>query len=309
MSMLRNILHTVAVGAALLVLSAPARADGIAVAPGALNNEASAKLKAQIEAARSANPAAFAAVQNVKGHRPEHYRNNRNPFPTVSRELRGLGPAALMPMLEALAFAAPERGSLTDAEWDALAVGMFEAVGMLRDARARPVLLAAFEAKGLRSAVRLAAARAAGRLGGDPELALLKKHAVAGDPLELFAIHGLGQLRRLESAQHLAARLGSTKDAEVAHAAAQALGVLGSSWAWQAAGPDAAQQGLAVRKACAEALAPSYVKRGGKARVAIGEAILMVDHPDTVALLRAAGDAKVVDALIRRVERQRKRRR
>jgi hypothetical protein len=250
----------------------------------------------------------------VKGHRPEVYRNFRNPIPTAARELRGLGAAGLLPMLEALAFRAPTRGSLTDAEWDALGLGMLDAVGMLRDARSRPVLHAAFEAPGVRPALRSATARALGRLGGDAELALLVKHAAKGDALELYAIEGLGQLRRVESAKHLAARLAGAKDAKVSQAIVTALGMLGSSWAWQAMGPNAASKGLEARKVCATALAPSYVRSHGSVRLATGEAILMVDHPDTVGLLQAArpssgATARAVDALIVRVQQQRKRRR
>jgi hypothetical protein len=215
-------------------------------------------------------------------------------------------------MLEALALDAPQRGSLTDEEWDALAVGMLEAVGMVRDTRSRPVLAAIFEAKHARPAVVAAAARALGRLGGDPELAVLTKHAKKGDALELHAVHGLGEMRRLESAKHLAGVLASTKDPAVSEAAATALGILGSSWAWRALGQKHAATGLEVRKVCAKALAPLFPKSRAALRTAVGDAILMVEHPETVALLKAvrpaAGDdAKAVDHLIGRVERAQRR--
>src|SRR5262245_24839731 len=107
-----------------VVFASEARADGVVVNPGSMPASEADALKAQIDAEHASNPAAFDAVRNVKGHRPEVYRNNRNPYPTTSRELRGLGASALLPMLEALAFDAPARGSLTDAEWDALAIGL-----------------------------------------------------------------------------------------------------------------------------------------------------------------------------------------
>ena len=313
MSALSKLVHVALLGAALSLVAPMASAGGIAVEPSALGAER-VKLEASVQKARAQNPKAFEAVRDVKGHRPEHYRNNRNPYPTASRELRGLGPAALLPMLEALALDAPPRGDLTDAEWDALAIGMMEAVGVLRDTRARPVLHAAFAAKGLRPAVLSATARALGRLGGDPELALLVKHAKAGDPLELHAVEGLGQARRLESAKHLAARLADSKDADVSRMAARSLGILGSSWAWRALGPSAEKTGLEVRRVCADALAKGMARQSTKIRTTLAESILMVQHPDTVALLGAARPAKgsaaqAIDALIVRVERQQKSRR
>lgn len=311
MSALRNLLVASILGSALLVAPS-ALADGISVSPSVLPSEARAKLENDIAAAKAAQPKAFFAVKNVKGHRPEVYRKYRNPMPTVSRELRGLGAPALLPMLEALAFKAPERGSLTDAEWDALAVGMLEAVGLLRDARASAVVGAIFESSAIRPSVRLAAARAAGRLGGDAELTLLTAHAKSGDPLELAAIHGLGEMMRLEAAKHVAQILSTTKDDAVAQAAATALGTLGSSWAWKSLGPKAEATGLAVRKVCADALLPRVGRATGKLRVALDESVMMVDHPETLARLRdqraASGvDVKVVDGLIAKVERNRKR--
>ncbi len=312
MKTLLRLLPALALGASLMVLSASASALGIATQPGAMAPDARAKLETQIQAEHAKNPAAFAAVANVKGHRPEHYKHNRNPFPTVTRELRGMGSAALLPMLEALAFKAPARGDLTDAEWDALAIGMFEAVGGLRDARSRPVLHAAFVNKSLRPEVLGAVGRALGRLGGDPELQLLTQHAVSGDPLEMPAIMGLGELRRVESAQHLAKQLTSTKSEAVAKAIADALGMLGSSWAWRALGPAKEKTGLAVREICARALATTIAKRSKQTRAAAGDSMLMVEHPDSLAILRsvrpASGSgAKAIDRVIDRLNRQQSR--
>ncbi|MFO0564725.1 MAG: hypothetical protein U0263_03635 [Polyangiaceae bacterium] len=308
MSTLRGFLMTVLVGG-LLSTSSLAFADGISVSSGALSNDARTKLENDIAQAKVSMPKAFDAVKNVKGHRPEHYRKNRNPYPTVSRELRGLGAPALLPMLEALAFQAPARGSLTDAEWDALASGMLEAVGVLRDSRSGPVLKAIFESGSVRPQVRAAAARALGRLGGDAEAALLISHAKRGDSAELDAVQGLGEMLRLDGAKHLAQVLATTKDPAVAEAAATALGTAGSSWAWRSLGPKAEATGLEVRKVCAAALADRFVASRGKARTAIAESVLIVDHPDTVAFLTQVRDKDrvAVDALVARVERQRKR--
>jgi len=311
MSARKNLVGTL-LGSFCLLVAPAAFADGISIAPSALSSEARAKLENDIAAARVQNPKVFAAVKNVRGHRPEVYGKFRNPMPTTSRELRGLGKAALLPMLEALAFQAPERGKLTDAEWDALAVGLLEAVGVIRDARASAVVGAIFESSSIRPAVRLAAARAAGRIGGDAELKLLTGHAKSGDPLELAAVHGLGEMLRLEAAKHVAQILATTKDSAVAEAAATALGTIGSSWAWKSRGPKAAATALEVRKVCADALVPRYGRAKGALRTLVGESVLVVEHPETLDLLRAqrsqAGvDVKAVDGLIAKVERQQKR--
>lgn len=313
MKTLKNILGSAILLGSLLFTSG-ALADGILIAPGSLPADALSTLKGQIATARAQQPAAFKAVAGVKGHKWETYRNYRNPVPTTTRELRALGAPALMPMLEALALNQPTRGSLNDDEWDALAVGMLEAVGVLRDVRARPVLLAAFESNA-RPAVIAAAGRALGRLGGDPELQMLTKHAVKGDARYLEAIGGLGWMRRIEAAKHLASIIASTKDDAVIDAAADALGTLGSSWGWKSYGPKYATQGLEVRKACAQALAPTFVRVKGATRTAVAEGLLMVDHPDTVDFLKSArastgaATQKAVDALIVRVEKQRTRKR
>ncbi len=248
MRALNNILFAAVLGGSCLLWSSAAHADGIVLATLSLAPGDLAKLQAQVSAERAAHPQVFDAVKNLKGHRPENYRNHRNPVPNVTRELRALGASGLMPMLDALALKEPTRGNLTNVEWDALASGMLEVVGEIADAKARPVLLATFETPGLSPRVAAAAARALGRLGGDPELALLTKHAKKGDSLELAAIQGLGWMRRVESATHLSALLSSTKDDAVRAAVASAMGTLGSSWGWKALGPKQAAAGLEVRK-------------------------------------------------------------
>ena len=295
---IRTALVFAAIAAAAATLSLTAAADGIAAKTARIPAAARGNLQAQIEAARASDPAAFEAVASVKMHRPEVYKHFRNPLPTaVSRELRGLGAAALMPMLQALAFDAPERGSLTDVEWDALAAGMLEATGVLRDARSAPVLHAVFESDGLRAPVIGAAARALGRLGGDAELALLTKHTAAGDARRMAAIEGLGQLRRIEAAQYLADLLQGSNDDATAAAISDALGKLGSSWAWKALGAGAAARGLATREVCARALVGGLVRNQGAARTAARDGLVMVEHPSTGGMLQSARGTASPDAV------------
>lgn len=283
-----------------LTSSAVAFAGGLGADPERLG-AARDGLAADIEGYRGSHPEAFEALANVKGHKPEVYKALRNPIPTVvTRELRGLGPSVLLPMLEALAFRAPARGAATDVEWDALTAGMLEAVGVLRDARSAPVLAAVFESSAGRPLVAAAAARAMGRVGTDALLANLMRHTGKADPLRLQAIQGLGELRRIESARHLAGLLEGAADDATAQAISDALGVLGSSWAWRALGSKAAATGADVRAVCARALVPAFVQRKGDARNAAHDALLMVESPLAIDLLgaqRAGASAETVRAI------------
>jgi len=270
-----------------LVASAAFAQGGLVAQPGQLPAAARAALSHDIEVFRAAHPELFQAVLDVKGVRPEVYKGFQNPLPNAAPELRALGPAGLLPMLSALAFDAP-RTALTEKERNALTAGMLEAVGMLRDPRSAAVLHIALEGGSRDPVVRRAAAEAVGRLCGDAELALLIKHTASGDELAEASIHGLGQCKRMEGAKQLAALLAAAPDDATAEVVAAALGVAGSSWAWQAMGPSAEATGLAVREIAARALVDAFPRRGGAARARIGKSMLLVEHPLLPALIEKA---------------------
>src|SRR5262249_40572565 len=78
--------------AAALTLAAPkASADGLVARPAQIPAAARAALSLAIDADRAARPAAFRAVLEVRGVRPEVYRTYRNPLPNAAPELRGMG--------------------------------------------------------------------------------------------------------------------------------------------------------------------------------------------------------------------------
>ncbi|MCC6525489.1 MAG: hypothetical protein IT373_22755 [Polyangiaceae bacterium] len=292
-----------------LAWSGPARADGLVAAPGDLAPAVRAELAREIAAARLREPAAFAAVAAVSGYRPERYRSFRHPAPTVTAELVALGRAALWPMLEELVFAARPRGSATDAEWEALAVGMLQAVGRLRDPRAAPAVRAAFLASRPESRVAHFAARALGdACDGDEASRSLLAEALGGARLRA-AIAGLGQCRGLPSARLLAAALEKAVDPGDAILLAAALGAQGSSWAWRALGVERQAEGEAVRAHLSAPLGAAYFRFAGETRRALARAIRMVEHPALAAALRArraAADAATVaevERLIAHLER------
>lgn len=208
-----------AAGLVLVPFLAPtgARAEGgLFVTPDVLGAPIRASLGAEIDAARRAHPEAFAAVAELQGAAREADRKKRGRLAPMSLYFKALGPDALMPMLERLAFAAPTREmGLPDSAWEALGVGMLDAVGALRDARARPVL----------SAV-LRHARTAGTAGTGATLraaaGALGRVCDAGAAGELIAMaEGQGGLPVLEA-------LGHCRRPEVAAALARAADPVGS---------------------------------------------------------------------------------
>jgi len=287
----------IAMGAILVLGSATAAAaTGVAVDASHLPVAARASLTTQVNAWRTTHPGAFAALRGVQGCSREGYRSARNPVPNCSREMRALGAGVLLPMLEALALAEPAGLADSDEEKTALANAMLQAVGILRDRRATPILVAVFEHGHRRalSGTAREAALALGRLGDEEAFAVLAKHTATGDPRRLAAIAGLGQSRRLDGAQHLAALGTSERDAGALVAIAHALGIAASSWAWQAMGSDAADLGLAVRTTAAKALVDLFVRHAGDVRVQAGKSLLMAEHKDTRELL--LGARRKVDA-------------
>ncbi|UQA56396.1 hypothetical protein [Polyangium aurulentum] len=293
-------LAAAAMAAATALLAGSAWADGLLMKGTDLPEAARARLVKEVAEAKAQHPEAFAAVRGVRGHRPEVYRTFRNPVPMVERELRGLGPSALWPMLEAIALEKPPTDGLSSRDTEALAAGLLAAVGSLRDARSGPVLRVAFERSAAGSRVERAAAEAMGRLCGDAELSTLVARSAAGQERRLAAIGGLGECKRTESAKQLAQIAAGSEEA-AAEAAIGALGRVGSSWAWQALGREAEAQGEAVRSIAARGLVDAFVAhRRAEARAEVQKAILLVEHPaalDAIDRARGRADQETVIAL------------
>jgi hypothetical protein len=289
--------------------SAPAAADGLVAAPADLPAKERAALAQAIAEYKKQNPSAFEAVRQVKGYKPEHYKDFRRPAPLVGRELRRLGPSALLPMLEALAFDVWDRSGATDEEWRALTVGMLEAVGALRDPQSSAVLATAFS-KASHPDLQRFSAEAVGQLCDDAGLSLLKG-ALSGNKRSA-AIAGLGECRRGEAASLLVAELDKATTPGEAEVLSRALGVLSSSWAWQTLGPAKKAEGLEVGRKASEALVRAFVRFDRKAREAAQFGLTMASHPNIRAIAqkqRGGADAatsKRLDALVDIIERRAK---
>jgi len=268
-------------GAAVLLFTTSAAADGLAVKTNQLPAKSRVQLQAEIAKFKQAQPKAFQEVRDVQGYRPETYRKFRNPVPMVGRELRRLGKSALLPMLNALAFEAPKRNAATEVEWRALKVGMLEAVGYFADQRSAPVLQAVFNSK-QHAFVLQAAAEAMGSLCDGSSVEVLRQALAAGATRRAAAIRGLGECRSYEAAEVLAKELDKSTSATDAAQLARALGIVGSSWAWKAMGANRHAEGLKVRRLAAVAVVRSYQRfKDAAARDNHRFALTMCEHPKT----------------------------
>ena len=297
-------------GAALIGTVSEAEASGIVVDASALQPAQRSSLETEIANHRDQFPEVHEAVFNVQSVHPHVYKHFRNAIPMAGRELRALGAEALLPMLDALAFNAPDRNGLEDHEWEAYQTGLLEAVGLLGDARSIPVLESAFEQRAGSDAVAVAAATALGRVGAFDSL---RSRSGEKDPLRAAAIQGLGQVRSVDSVKLLSDLLGTAKTAADTDEIAKALGNASSSWAWKAMGPEAEADGDVARELAARAMMKSFTQQPAS-RATLKRTIVMTEHPVTLKLISDARflldqeGIKELDQLEQRFNRARARR-
>ena len=287
-------------GRPLLVGALVALATGVAYAPDAraagvvldahqtLAPTAEHSLAASIAKARALHPAVFQKIARLPELAARLERHRRGRALALSPYLKSLGPDALFPMLEMLAVDAPARGSLKGDTWRDLRVGLIEAVGMLRDARAEPVLRATLEQNSEPAIVR-AAAVALGRLGDD---------ASALAPGE--ARDNIGPET---SGGHLGARRvpPAGRRADPGGPLAQSPHPAHASWSSSASSATSATPGRGRRRPsqraaratqcvalAARALVQAFVANSGALRTKAATELLLVAHPSTPGLIAAA---------------------
>lgn len=274
-------------------------ADNTAGAMAQLAPAAQRTLAAQVREARARVPAAFASMEHLSGLQPRVYLRARLRQPTVVRELQALGPDGLLPMLSVLAVDGYPQ-ALAPAEREALEVGLLQAVGTLRDARAEPVLRAAFLGLARPESVR-AAAEGLGALCGDAQVSFLaaqsRERAVQGSA----ALDGLGFCRRAEALRPLVEGLTAALTPEHVRAAARGLGRLGSTWAVQSEARSGRAVDPALGAEAARALVSAYARalaQGApeEVRSELTFGVLAVGHADSPRLLREAAQSATPEA-------------
>lgn len=257
--------------------------------------------RADVAEARSRVPLLFTAVDDVVAHADEIDAQGRMPGIPLTPRFKALGPNALFPMLDVLVTGRGLSAVKTASARDALRVGLLEAVGGVRDARAVPVLERELASATEPRLVR-AAATALARVGTDGAVDVLERALATtrpdDAPRERALLEGLHDCRRTRAAALLAARLDATRDEATAKVLARSLGGAANAWAWLAL---ADRTELApTRDVAAGALLRAYVARRGEAREAAAKALLVVDAPDMparIARARAQADADAAGAL------------
>jgi hypothetical protein len=279
---------------ALATTTAQASAAGLVLDSSELAAKSRSSLKADIEKAHIETPELFRQVYDVAKHAGELDAGSRRPGAPLTMHFKVLGPRALMPMLELVAFEGHAPADLSTTARAALRVGLLEAIGIIRDARAVPVLA--------RVAVRerdvdttRASADALGRIGTDEAYgalvsALESAEKTAGGGVADQRVHallaGVGSSRRVDGTTLLAKRLDAHPDAATAKALAKALGTAGNAWAWKTLSSRTDE--AAVRETAARALVKAYVAYPGEARSAASNALMVVDDAHMPALVADA---------------------
>lgn len=258
---------------------------GAVIAPDKLAAKERTTLAQAIAAERIANPGAFEKLAQLRQDLPALDADKRGRAVPVAAILKTMGPGALLPMLNELAFATRGREGLTDSAWKSWRVGIVEAVGYLRDGRSAPVLTAILDGPDSDFELIRSAAGALGKLGTDRAAQKLVTMARQKNDKQLAVVAGMGHCRRLVIANELAAMLLAEQDAATAAIIAHSLGDVGSAWAWKTPIVKASGEEDTVRLAAARALVASFLRHDGEARSSITKAVLMVDHANTLTLI------------------------
>ncbi|WP_241759030.1 hypothetical protein [Pyxidicoccus parkwayensis] len=248
------------------------------------------QLREQIARARQESPESFVRVDAAVSQVGLLDAKKRGTLAAVSPLFQELGPQALWPMVERIAFPVEKiQGLEMDSARLALTVGLMEAAGEMRDARLLPLWRNVLETgTDTRAPVLRAAAGALARLESLEAAQVLIALARQGGPRGEAAQEKLGECRRLVVARELADTLAARPAPEEARRLARSLGDAGSAWAWKTSGPSARSEEGAVRRVAAEALVRAYPSYTGDVRQALSNAVLRVDAPETPALIDAA---------------------
>ncbi len=229
-------------------------------------------------------PAVFSHVAKARDLAVALEARRHGRYATITPHLKRLGPTALLPMLDALAFDGPERSAMSDKAWLTLQVGLLEAVGALRDPKSIVVLEAVLDQPTVEPEVTRAAAEALGRVGTDRAVTKLITLSSKPGPKQQAVIRGMGDCRRLPIAQHLASLLRKQPEGALALQIVKSLGGVGNAWAWQTP-PVRASEEEATRALSARTLVQAFVRYDGEVREAATKALLLIDHPSTSSLV------------------------
>jgi HEAT repeat protein len=268
--------------------------------------KAVADLRNDVARARTIDPRSFITVSGIVTHAPEANARARGRKAPVALYLAKLGPSALMPMLEMLAIDAPH--GIPEESATAVRRDLIEAVGLLKDVRALPVLSAILTDTSEDTETTRTVTEAVARIGTEEAAThILGALAASNGERARAIVAGMGECRRLRVAEALATQLRETHDDATARAAARSLGRSGNAWAWKTLS-DRGEESR-IRTTAARALVDAYARREGEERDAASNALMVVDAPETPSLIAEAKRtaspevARALDALADRFAR------
>lgn len=276
--------------AALVMAASSAHAGGLLLDASALPDEVRAAFSEEIAKAKAADPAAFAAVRQVAERIDTYDRQKRGRMAPISAMLKHVGARAVWPAVELLAFDAPPASQRPSARL-ALEVGLIEVAGGQRDARLMPLWTAISSSGESRVNVLRAALGAMARLETDDAAQKLVALSRTDGPAQLAALGAMGHCRRLTVARALAEHLEAQPADAVARQVISSLADAGNAWAWRTPSVKARSEEGAVRRVAAQALVRAFVAYSGEVRQAASNALLVVDAPETAALIAEARKA------------------
>lgn len=241
-------------------------------------------LTKQIEGARKAHAAEFAAVKQLREEMPELDARKRGRIAPVGTTLDLLGPNAVWALMDDLIQDKPfanQRPSVRQG-WR---IGVLHALGRLRNPIARPVLERVVSQESDTWVLRTAA-EALGKLQ-DQEAAEFLIKASAGEGARAEAVlEGMAHCRRLVVTEYLVGRLEQAKADSEKRALVESLRDHGNAWAWKTDVVAASGEGEQVRNLSAAALIRTYAKEP-QLQKELRKAILIVDSAESVALVQA----------------------
>lgn len=282
---MKKLLRTALVTATLLAAPAAAQAAP-SLAPVKLEAPEQAKLAKAVEAARKASPKAFEALSSIEQSLTALDQKKRGRKLAVAPLLKPLGEAALLPMLERLAISGPD-AQLAPALRATYRAGVVEAVGALRDERARAVLISLLDSDD--EELLKATVGALSRLGDDVSVGkVLGALSSAKGARRAAVVAALGECRRAACAKALGAELDGASEPDDIRSIARALGRQGSSWAWKTPVIAASGDEASVRGEAARALVAAFARASGPARDDVQTALMVVDAPSTPQLIADA---------------------
>jgi HEAT repeat protein len=163
---------------------------------------------------------------------------------------------------------------------------LVEAIGLLKDSRALPVLVVVLSKESDFATTRTAA-EAIARLDTDiaAQTLVTSLGSASGDHATAI-LAGMGVCHRALVARTLAERLDAHPDPATAKHLVKSLGHVGNAWAWKTLAERSDEN--TSRETAARALVTAYRSYTGEVRDAAAKALLVVDDTHTNALIEAA---------------------